>query len=213
MKKPTSFKVLSNLQSTFSFARRLSIVVATVSIIASGTVVLYCLDMIKKEREKIYVLDKGRSLIMALQQDLSANRPVEARDHMRMFHEYFFTLTPDAALIKSNISRAIDLADKSAYNYYQDFKEAGYYRRIVGANIVQTMKVDSVVGDFDSYPYRLTTYGTQTITRDSRKTTRSLVTTCELINVARSDKNPHGFLIQNFIIKSNTTKSNEARTL
>ncbi len=34
----------------------------------------------EKQREKIYVLDGGESLMLALSQDLSQNRPVEARE-------------------------------------------------------------------------------------------------------------------------------------
>ena len=36
----------------------------------------------EKQREKIYVLDGGKSLMLALSQDLSQNRPAEARDHL-----------------------------------------------------------------------------------------------------------------------------------
>ena len=63
----------------------------------------------EKQREKIYVLDGGKSLMLALSQDLSQNRPVEAREHIRRFHELFFTLSPDRAAIESNINRALFL--------------------------------------------------------------------------------------------------------
>ena len=33
-------------------------------------------------------------------QDLAQNRPVEAREHVRRFHELFFTLSPDKAAIR-----------------------------------------------------------------------------------------------------------------
>ena len=35
----------------------------------------------EKQREKFYVLDNGKSLMLALSQDLSQNRPAEAREH------------------------------------------------------------------------------------------------------------------------------------
>ena len=40
----------------------------------------------EKQREKIYVLDNGKSLMLALSQDMSQNRPAEAREHVRRFH-------------------------------------------------------------------------------------------------------------------------------
>jgi hypothetical protein len=50
------------------------------------------------------------------------NRPVEAREHVRRFHE-LFTLAPDKSAIESNMKRAFDLADKSAFDYYRDLSE------------------------------------------------------------------------------------------
>ncbi|WP_259322103.1 conjugative transposon protein TraK, partial [Phocaeicola vulgatus] len=90
------------------------------------------------------------------------------------------------------------LADKSVYNYYSDFAEKGYYNRIIAGNINQVLKVDSVVCDFNGYPYRAVTYATQKIIRQSNVTERSLVTTCRLLNSSRSDDNPNGFTIEGF---------------
>lgn len=160
-------------------------------------------DFAEKQREKIYVLDGGKSLMLALSQDLSQNRPAEAREHVRRFHELFFTLSPDKSAIEHNVKRALLLADKSAYNYYSDFAEKGYYNRIIAGNINQVLKVDSVVCNFDSYPYQARTYAKQMIIRASNVTERSLVTTCRLLNSSRSDDNPNGFTIEGFTIVEN----------
>ena len=77
------------------------------------------------QRQKIYVLDGGKSLMLALSQDLTQNRPVEAREHVKRFHELFFTLSPDKNAIESNIKRSLFLADKSAFNYYRDLSRKG----------------------------------------------------------------------------------------
>ena len=60
----------------------------------------------EKQREKIYVLDGGKSLMLALSQDLSQNRPAEAREHVRRFHELFFGLSPQKDAIEHNINRS-----------------------------------------------------------------------------------------------------------
>ena len=122
----------------------------------------------EKQREKIYVLDNGKSLILALSQDLSQNRPVEAREHVRRFHELFFTLSPDKAAIEGNIRRALYLCDESAFRYYKDWEEKGYYNRIISANINQTVRVDSVACDFERYPHIVTTYARQSLVRSSK---------------------------------------------
>ena len=43
--------------------------------------------------------------MMALSQDLSQNRPAEAREHVRRFHELFFSLSPQKDAIGHNINR------------------------------------------------------------------------------------------------------------
>jgi conjugative transposon TraK protein len=155
------------------------------------------------QRQKIYVLDQGKSLMLALSQDMDQNRPVEARDHVTRFHELFFTLSPDREAIETNITRALFLADKSAYNYYQDMQEKGYFNRMVAGNIQQVIQVDSVACNFSGYPYTAVTYARQRIIRSSNVTERSLVTRCNLINSVRSDNNPHGFTIEKFEILEN----------
>ena len=155
------------------------------------------------QRQKIYVLDGGKSLMLALSQDLSQNRPVEAREHVKRFHELFFTLSPDKNAIESNIRRALFLVDRSAFGYYKDLQEKGYYNRIISGNINQNLQVDSIVCSFDTYPYRAATYARQLIIRESNITERSLVTRCNLINSVRSDNNPHGFTMEAFEIVEN----------
>lgn len=52
--------------------------------------------------------------MLALSQDVQQNRPVEAREHIRRFHELFFSLSPDKSAIESNVQRALYLSDESA---------------------------------------------------------------------------------------------------
>ena len=195
------FKSLKNIETSFRQIRLFGIVMVSLcAFIAIGSVVL-SLNFAEKQREKIYVLDNGKSLMLALSQDMEQNRPAEAREHVRRFHEMFFTLSPEKSAIEHNVKRALLLADKSVYHYYSDFAEKGYYNRIIAGNINQVLKVDSVVCDFNGYPYRA--YATQKIIRQSNVTERSLVTTCRLLNASRSDDNPNGFTIEGFTIIEN----------
>ena len=197
------FKSLKNIETSFRQIRLYSIIFLVLCSVVVVWSVYSSYDFAEKQREKIYVLDGGKSLMLALSQDLSQNRPAEAREHVRRFHELFFTLSPDKSAIEHNAKRALLLADKSAYNYYSDFAEKGYYNRIIAGNINQVLKVDSVVCNFDSYPYQARTYAKQMIIRASNVTERSLVTTCRLLNSSRSDDNPNGFTIEGFTIIEN----------
>lgn len=197
------FKSLKNIETSFKQIRIIAIVFVVLCAGITGYAVWNSYDFAEAQRQKIYVLDEGKSLMLALSQDLSQNRPVEAREHIKRFHELFFTLSPDKNAIESNINRALFLVDKSAFRYYQDMSEKGYYNRIVSGNINQVIQIDSVICNFDIYPYKIATYARQMIIRASNATERSLVTRCELINSVRSDNNPHGFTMERFEIIEN----------
>lgn len=197
------FKSLKNLETSFRQIRLFSIVFLCLCAIVAGYSVWSAYGFAEKQREKIYVLDGGKSLMLALSQDLTQNRPVEAREHVKRFHELFFTLSPDKRAIESNIQRAMVLCDKTAFNYYKDMAEKGYYNRIISGNIIQNVIVDSIRCNYDVYPYQVSTFARQIIIRESNLTERSLVTTCQLLNTSRSEDNPHGFFMENFDIKEN----------
>lgn len=197
------FKTLRNIENSFRQIRTYAIVFSILCLITAGYAVWQSYQFAAVQREKIYVLDNGKSLMLALSQDASINRPVEAREHVRRFHELFFTLAPDKNAIESNMKRAFNLADKSAFDYYKDLSEKGYYNRIISGNVQQRTEVDSVVCNFDAYPYSVRTYGTQYIIRSSNVTKRNLVTSCFLVNSVRSDNNPQGFNIEKFAVTEN----------
>lgn len=201
------FKSLKNIETSFRQIRLFTLVVICLCATLVGYSVWSAYSFAEAQRQKIYVLDGGKSLMLALSQ----NRPAEAKEHIRRFHELFFTLSPDKNAIESNISRALLLADKSAYNYYRDFSKKGYYNRIIAGNINQVVQVDSVVCNFDHYPYSARTYARQLIIRASNVTERSLVTECRLLNTNRSDDNPNGFNIEGFEIVENKDISTRKR--
>ena len=197
------FKSLRNIESSFRQIRLFSIVFVVVCAGVTGYALWNSYSFAEAQRQKIYVLDGGKSLMLALSQDLSQNRPVEAREHVKRFHELFFTLSPDKSAIESNINRAFFLVDKSAFRYYQDMQEKGYYNRIVSGNINQSIQIDSISCNFEVYPYKVVTYAKQMIIRASNVTERNLITRCDLINSLRSDHNPHGFMMERFEIIDN----------
>ena len=176
------FKSLNNIETSFRQIRLFALVFICLCALVTGFAVWNSYSFAEKQRQKIYVLDNGKSLMLALSQDMAQNRPIEAKSHVKRFHELFFTLSP---------------------NYYKDLSEKGYYNRVISGNINQTVEIDSMKCDFNQYPYRVDTYARQLIVRESSLTVRSLVTTCRLLNATRSDNNPHGFIMEAFTITEN----------
>ena len=197
------FKSLKNIETSFRQIRFFGIVFICLCAGITGYSVWKAYSFAEAQRHKIYVLDHGKSLMLALSQDMAQNRPVEAREHIRRFHELFFTLAPDKRAIENNVNRALLMSDKSAFNYYRDLSEKGYFNRIISGNINQTIQVDSIVCDFNTYPYRAVTYARQFIIRESNLTERNLITRCNLVNSVRSDNNPQGFTLEAFDVVEN----------
>ena len=86
------FKSLKNIETSFKQIRIIAIVFVVLCAGITGYAVWNSFSFAEAQRQKIYVLDEGKSLMLALSQDLSQNRPVEAREHVKRFHELFFTL-------------------------------------------------------------------------------------------------------------------------
>lgn len=198
------FKSLRNIESSFKVIRLFALLFMCFSLLSVIVTIVVSYHFAERQRQRIYVLDQGKSLMLALQQDEQQNRPIEAREHVRRFHELFFQFAPNKSSIEENINRSLSLCDKSAFRYYQDLSESGYYSRVLSNNITQQISIDSLVGNFQVYPYRMTTYARQFIIRRSNISVRRLVTQCDLINTSRSDSNPQGFMMEKFVVLDNS---------
>lgn len=192
-----------DIEKSFKGLSRLAVVSVVMSLAFATVLGVAALVYAEKQREKIYVLDQGKSLLLALQTDAVMSKEIEVKDHVTRFHELMFTLSPQKQTIQENLDRAFNLADRSAYEYSQDLAEKGYYSRIVSANISQQMMVDSVVFRGNGYPYQVKTFARQYVVRESNISEYSFVSECQLINSSRSDVNPHGLLIEKFKVTEN----------
>ena len=186
---------MKNIDTAFRHVRMFTLIVII------GFTIICCFAVYKSFRlvyamqSKVYILANGKAL-EAYASDRKDNIPVEARDHVKNFHQYFFTIDPDDKVIQTNITKALYLADASAKREYDNLKENGYYANVIAGNISQQIKVDSITVDISEYPYHFRCYATQSIIRTTSTVTRNLITEGYLRNVSRSDNNPHGFLIE-----------------
>ncbi len=204
------FPKTRSIEQSFQYIRLFTIVVVTGSLLLDGIVVGLSYHAIEKAKEKIYILASGKAL-EAIAADRKENLPVEARDHIRNFHQYFFTLDPDEKVIQTNLIRALYLADDSAKQVYDNLKENGYYSGVISGNISQTVGIDSIILDMHSYPFYFRCYATEKIIRPTSLVTRNLLTEGWLRNTSRSDNNPHGYLIERWRILDNTDIKSETR--
>jgi conjugative transposon TraK protein len=193
---------LISLKQLETSSKILRLVVISVSV---STLLLICFGFYKSSktiseiRKSIYVPTSNESMQMLVSKNLDDNREAEVRNHLLIFHEVFYNLLPDEAYNKFKIERALYLGDNSLNREYQRLTELKHYSSLVGASAFQRIKVDSINLNMSAYPYKAAIYSTITITRTSVITEKAMVTQCDIINSkARSERNAHGLLIENF---------------
>lgn len=191
------FTQFKNIDTAFQHIKRFSIFLILACAAISGYAIYKGFQLASRAQNRVYILANGK-LLEATVAERRDNIAVEIRDHIKMFHYYFFSMDPDEKVIRSNISMALNLADESAKKAYDNLREKGYFNNLISANISQEIKIDSTELNLDQYPYRFRCYATQRLIRSSSTLVRKLVTAGNIRNVSRSDDNPHGFLIQHW---------------
>ncbi len=202
------FTKIKNIDTAFRHVRGFTMLVIACSAVVTCYALYKSFSAVALMQDKVYILANGKAM-EAYSSQRKDNVAVEARDHVRTFHQFFFSLDPDDKVIKANVTKALYLADSSVKRIYDDLKENGYYSGIISGNISQTVSIDSVTIDVKEYPYRFICYARQNIIRTTSIVNRNLITEGTLRNVSRSDNNPHGFLIERF----NTLENKDLGTI
>lgn len=195
-------KLLDDIDRTMVRNRFIVVALIAGSFLFCAAVVIAAFTYAERQRQYVYVLDHGKSLI-ALQTDAVVSKDIEVSDHVARFHELFFNLAPSSESIRESLDKAYNLADRSAYDYAQDLAEKGYFSRMVSANITQQIMVDSVDVDVSVYPYEAVTYARLYVLRESTLTESVMETHCKVVDVARSSVNPHGLMMEEFAVTEN----------
>ncbi|MBS1666416.1 MAG: conjugative transposon protein TraK [Bacteroidetes bacterium] len=189
------FKQTKNIDSSFRHIKAFTLLLVTGCFILCGFVLYKSYELSARVQDKIYVLS-GDKALEAYASQRKDNIEVEARSHIAMFHTDFFSLDPDEKVIDANIKKALYLADGSAKRQHDNLKETSYYSSIISGNISQQIAIDSIAVSTKAEPYLFHCYATIRIIRPNSIVTRNLITQGYLRNTARSDHNPHGFLIE-----------------
>jgi len=196
------FTKAKNIDTMFRQFRLFCFVATCCSGMIACFTVYRSISVESQKKETVLILPTGK-VVEAVTTDRKENLPAEIRDHIRTFHEYFFWLEPDDKLIQARIAKALYLADASAKREYENLKESGFYTNIISGNVTQRITIDSIYINSDGYPYTFRCFAALEITRPTSVALRSLITEGRLREMKRSDLNPHGFLIENWIIREN----------
>ncbi len=186
--------MINKIENKIKLAFAISIGSFITSVIVVGIVCFFAYSLINEQRKKMYVIDHNVPL-MVQQTELGANRGVEMESHINMFHLLFFTLPPDDAYIKNNLTKAMYLIDETGLAQYNNLKEKGYYNSILASSALLTIQTDSIVVNPNRH---FKYYAKQRVERETSILKRILITEGDLQDVPRTENNPHGLIIKNW---------------
>lgn len=195
-------KYFENIETGFRKMKFVTVAALAASALVAVVSVVVAISFVGKADDQVFVVDNGAAMV-ASAAPAGAQKDLEIQDHLVRFHELMFNLSPSSESIKRNIDRALIMSDRSAYDYWRDLSERGFYQRLVSANVSQQIVVDSVRTDLRSYPYESVTYGKLFLIRESNITSYIFESTCRLVDVERSENNPHGLMIEKFNVRRN----------
>ncbi len=196
------FKTTTTITASFGSLKFISVTAVIVACLTAVACVGYTIYSIQESQKQVFVIDKGQ-VLTASREGASISLKDRIEFQSKTFHQLMFTVSPNREVVKNNVERALEISDKSAYNYYQDLNEKKFYQRMYQANASQDIRIDSVKVDITRYPYRVATYATLTITRESNISRSSLLTRCSMIDVDMNRKNREGLQIEDFEVLRN----------
>ncbi len=197
---------LKNIPDTFSFVRKALLVSCIISLISILGSVGTSIFISQKYMKTIYaVKEDGNAfkLESISNNDSGRYKKIEITNHIKVFHKLFYEI--DQFSYEKRINESLYLIGNTGKDLYKTLKYKEHYSNIVANNLVHKLEIDSIKVDESRYPYRGEFFGKINIERtDSKKEQiNQLHAVFTLQDVSRNLNNPHGLLIENYIVKIN----------
>ena len=127
--------VIKNLENKIKLVMIICSLFLVGCIIISISSIWTARTMVNDAHQKVYVLD-GNVPILVSRSTMEETLDVEAKSHVEMFHQFFFTLAPDDKYIKYTTEKAMYLVDETGLAQYNTHREKGSYSKIMATKAV-----------------------------------------------------------------------------
>lgn len=193
-------KLIQNIDTSLQTMRIVLFGVVIASFCFCAFIYVDAQNRIDEGRKKVYLLSQGNALELTRSRDGADNITAEIKNHITMWHQFFYNLDPDPVDIKSRIDKAAFLIDDSGRLIDSKRNETNFYSQLVSGNISTRVYIDSIVPVYQDGVYKCKIIGRLKYIRSSKITEKHLDSECNIRIVARTDNNPHGFLIENYLL-------------
>ncbi len=204
-------KALKDIPSSFSLAKRSLMICLIISLLVTGGSLYWSFMISKTFTETTFVLtEDGRAAFArrVTSSEVDSYRKPEIINHAKTFHKLFWEF--DQFSYERKIGESLYLIGATGKQLYLSLKAQGHYSTIESQNLVQKLEIDSIKIDDKSVPYQGVLYGKLKVNRVYQKSESvdKMTATFDLHNVSRTEKNPHGLLIENYNVKTQVIKTN-----
>src|ERR1700710_2126011 len=103
------FQQFKNIDTAFRHVRLFSFLLMAANVFCICFCIWKSYALVDAAQNRVHILYNGK-VLEAMAADRKQNLPVELRDHIKTFHEDFFTLVPDDKQIQATVTRAFYLA-------------------------------------------------------------------------------------------------------
>lgn len=205
-------KIIQNLDTSLKTMRIVLVAVIILSFLFCSFIYTKSMSQVEDSRNKVYLLSQGDALELVRSRNGKDNITAEIKNHIEMFHQFFYNLDPDPVDIKTRIGKALYLIDESGEQIHSKREEKLYYHQLVDGSISTRVYIDSIIPSHDENGnYSCKIYAWQKFIRSSHVTEKRIDSECKIRAVARTDNNPHGFLIEQYRLINNSNKNEESK--
>lgn len=196
---------LKNIPASFALAKKALFYGLIVSLLMSTGSLVWAFVTTKAIRNTAYILteDGQAALIKGVSvNEIDVYRKPEILNHIRMFHKSFWEI--DQFNFERRINKALYLSGRSGKQLYKTLQANGHLAKLVTENLTQKIEIDSIKVNDQVIPYEARLYGKLKVSRTDQKveSVNEFRAKFVLHNVARTNQNPHGLLIENYLLQS-----------
>ncbi len=196
---------LKDIPASFALAKRSLLFCLIISVSVSTGSLVWAFVTTNNIKNTAFVITKeGQAALMqgVAISEIDAYRKPEIINHIKMFHKAFWEI--DQFNYERSIDRALYLSGRSGKQLFKTLQANGHFAKISTENLTQKIDIDSIKVNDKVKPYKAVFYGKLHVLRTDQKaeSVNKFRAKFVLHNVARTNKNPHGLLIENYHLES-----------
>lgn len=194
---------LKDYKKAFDFARLVTLASIGGALLVVSVLSIVFMVSYKNAKSRILVIDNQGNINYASETDVNSleSRTIEAKAHVSNFYSLIYEL--DEATYKEKMDKASYLAANCFKGIVSEHNSQQLHRKMVVENLHTESTIDSIFVDLKKMDG--TIYGKQDLIYPAGTITRFMNCSFQIITYARSNKNPHGFKVENWKEFNNQT--------